>query len=91
MQSFAGVTNMGLWRTVTLGIHAFRDTCPPLDIVPALRGICTSQYIRIMAHSPVRHPFGASIVSTMLFKIVPDDFVSHYLRDRGFESTFNDP
>ena len=73
-------------RTVTLGIPAFRDTCPSLDIVPALRGICTSLYSRIMTHSPVRHPFGASIVSTMLFKIVPDDFVSHYLRYRRFES-----
>lgn len=28
-----------------------------------------------MAHFPVRHPFGASIATAMLFKIVPDDFV----------------
>jgi len=29
----------------------------------------------IMSHFPVRHPFGASISTAMLFKIVPDDFV----------------
>jgi hypothetical protein len=28
-----------------------------------------------MAHFLVRHPFGASIATAMLFKIVPDDFV----------------
>jgi len=28
-----------------------------------------------MAHFPVRHPYGASIATVMLFKIVPDDFV----------------
>jgi hypothetical protein len=28
-----------------------------------------------MAHFPVRHPFGASIATAMLFKILPDDFV----------------
>jgi len=45
-----------------------------------------------MAHFPVRHPFGASIATAMLFKIVPDDFVEPvYLKYRGFESTFNDP
>jgi hypothetical protein len=31
-----------------------------------------------MAHFPVRHPFGASIATAMLFKIVPDDFVEPF-------------
>ena len=33
------VDSSPLLRAVTLGIHAFRDTCPSLDIVPALRPI----------------------------------------------------
>jgi len=31
------VESSPLLRAVTLGIHAFRDTCPSLDIVLALR------------------------------------------------------
>ena len=64
----------GRSRPVTLGIPAFRDTCPSLDIVPVL-----SRHLHILVHWDSHH-----LTNYRGFdKIVWNDFEQHRICDAG--------